>query len=158
MDWQFVQDKTICELRVAGVLVRDGALLVQRERKGLEYALVGGHVNAGETTADALMREFAEELGVRICCKKLLWTEECFFSLGERSVHQIAFYYLIDVIGGDALPRSTEMMPQCDHDDVLIGWMPLEELPNIVIYPEFVKECMDNLRGEAKHFVTRASC
>ena len=37
------------------VLVRDGKLLVQRDRDGSEYALPGGHIKIGETTVDGIV-------------------------------------------------------------------------------------------------------
>ena len=55
-DWIFKTDKYICDLRTVGVLVRDGKLLVQRDRDGSEYALPGGHVKIGETTVDEIGR------------------------------------------------------------------------------------------------------
>ena len=51
-DWIFKADEYICDLRTVGVLIRDGKLLVQRDRDGSEYALPGGHVKIGETTVD----------------------------------------------------------------------------------------------------------
>lgn len=48
-EWIFRTDEYICDLRTVGVLVRDGKLLVQRDRDGSEYALPGGHVKIGET-------------------------------------------------------------------------------------------------------------
>ena len=50
-DWIFRTDEYICDLRTVGVLVRDGKLLVQRDRDGSEYALPGGHVKIGEGIA-----------------------------------------------------------------------------------------------------------
>ena len=52
------------------MLVQDGKILVQRERNGNECALPGGHVKIGETL---------EEMGVRIECKQMLWSVECFW-------------------------------------------------------------------------------
>ena len=57
-DWIFRTDEYICDLRTVGVLVRSGKVLVQRDRDGSEYALPGGHVKIGETTADGLVREY----------------------------------------------------------------------------------------------------
>ena len=48
-DWFFRTNEYICDLRTVGVLVRDGKLLVQRDRDGNEFALPGGHVKIGET-------------------------------------------------------------------------------------------------------------
>ena len=59
-DWIFRTDEYICDLRTVGVLVRDGKLLVQRDRDGSEYALPGGHIRIGETTADGLVHKQAQ--------------------------------------------------------------------------------------------------
>ena len=60
-DWIFTFENSICDLRTVGVLIRDGKILVQRDRGGNEYALPGGHVKIGETLDDGLIREFKEE-------------------------------------------------------------------------------------------------
>ena len=95
-DWIFRTDEYICDLRTVGVLVRNGKLLVQRDRDGNEYALPGGHVKIGETTVDGLVREYKEETGADIKVGKLLWTEECFWEWNGRTAHNLAFYYLIE--------------------------------------------------------------
>ncbi len=41
-DWLFKADEYTCHLRAVGVLVKDGKVIVQRERNGGEYALPGG--------------------------------------------------------------------------------------------------------------------
>lgn len=38
---------------MVGVLIRDGKILVQRDRDGHEYVLPGGHVKIGEILEDA---------------------------------------------------------------------------------------------------------
>ena len=93
-DWLFESDEYICDLRVAAVLVKNNKILVQREKNGNEYALPGGHVKIGETLEAGLIREIAEEIGVKITCKRLLWSEECFWEWNGKQAHNIAFYYL----------------------------------------------------------------
>ena len=75
-DWLFTTDEYICDLRTVGVLIRDGKILVQRDRDGHEYALPGGHVKIGETLEDGLIREYKEETGADIKCERFLWSEE----------------------------------------------------------------------------------
>lgn len=53
----FTDDKYICGLRAAGVLVKDNMIPVQRDRDGIEYALPGGHIKIGETLEPGLTRE-----------------------------------------------------------------------------------------------------
>jgi len=75
-DWVFTDDKRIYHFRVAGVLIRNGKDFLQKVEN--DYALPGGHVDCGETSENALVREFNEELGGDISCDHLLWIEENF--------------------------------------------------------------------------------
>ena len=144
-----------CDLRVAAVLVKDNKILVQRDRDGNEYALPGGHVKIGETLEDGLIRETMEEMGVQIECKKLLWSEECFWEWNGRQAHNISFYYLIKVCNGFEIPDTGEFVSQKDNCNVVIGWMPIEQIQNVTIYPEFLKEEIYHLDGPMKHFVSK---
>ena len=154
-DWLFVTDGYICDLRTTAVLVKDGKILVQRDRNGTEYALPGGHVKIGETLEEALIREAREELGVRIKCNRLLWSEECFWEWNNRPAHNISFYYLIELCGDLDIPENGEFVSQKDNCDVVIGWMPVEEIQKVTIYPEFLKEEIHRLNGPMKHFVSK---
>lgn len=153
-DWLFTGDGYLCDLRAVGVLVRDDRILVQRDLDGTDYALPGGHVQIGETTANALVREFREETGIEIQCGPLLWSEECFWNWSGTDAHNIAFYYLVEC-SSSAVPMWDGFVPHRDNDNVLIGWMPLEELQNVTIYPAFLKEEIHHLDGPIKHFVSK---
>ena len=153
-DWIFKTDEYICDLRTVGVLVRDGKLLVQRDRDGQEYALPGGHVKIGETTVDGLIREYKEETGADIQVGKLLWTEECFWEWNGRAAHNFAFYYRID--DHSSIPDTGEFISHKDNCNVVLGWMPIEEIHNVIIYPEFLKEAVFSPDAPVRHFVTRA--
>lgn len=155
-DWLFIGDGYICDLRTAGVLIRDDMILVQRDRDGKEYALPGGHVRIGETTADALIREYKEETGADIRCRRLLWTEECFWNWDGRDAHNISFYYLIELCENSDIPVRDEFVSHKDNDNVLIVWIPIETLKNVTVYPEFIKEEVHDLNSSSKHFITRA--
>ena len=42
-----------------------------------------------------------------------------------------------------------------DNCSVVIGWVPIEEIQNIIIYPEFLKKEIYDLDGAIKHFVSK---
>lgn len=62
-----------------GVLVADGHLLVCRNRKHGNLYLPGGHIEFGETGAEALAREMVEETGLRVEVTDFLGCAEHFF-------------------------------------------------------------------------------
>lgn len=154
-DWIFTTEEYTCDLRVAAVLVKDNKILVQRDKDGSEYALPGGHVKMGETLEDGLIRETMEEMGVQIECKKLLWSEECFWEWNGRQAHNISFYYLVELCDGFEIPDTGEFVSQKDNCNVVIGWMPIEQIQKVTIYPEFLKGEIYHLDGPIKHFVSK---
>lgn len=155
-DWIFMNDDYICDLRVVGVQIRDNKILVQRERSGNEFALPGGHIKIGETLCDGLAREFKEETGADIICGRLLWSEECFWEWNGKKSHTIAFYYLTELSEGSQISDDSEFLSHKDNCNVLIGWMPVDEIRNVTIYPEFIKKEIYNLSDYPKHFVSKS--
>lgn len=155
-DWLFRSADYSCDLRTVGVLVRDGKILVQRDRDSTEYALPGGHVKIGETTVDGLVREYMEETGAAIRCVRLLWTEECFWAWNGTQAHNISFYYLIELCDGSDIPDTGEFVSHKDNCNVVLGWMPIDELTDLTIYPDFIKEHVHHLDEAPAHFITRA--
>lgn len=57
-------------LGAIGVIERDGKLLVVQRAEGLSHAgcwcFPGGHLEPGETSAEAIVRELREELGIEV--------------------------------------------------------------------------------------------
>ena len=153
-DWLFSSEEYICGIRTVGVLIKGNKILVQRDKGGNEYALPGGHIKIGETLENGLLREFKEETGITIKVDHLLWREECFWEYNEKQAHNIAFYFLIDKCCASEFPDNKEFVSHKDNCNVLIGWMPIEKLKNIVIYPKFLKDEIFNISGEIKHFIS----
>lgn len=151
MDWLFKTDEGIFHVRVGGILVKDGRLLAQND--GEAYAIPGGHLGFGETTEEALVREFREEMGMEVACQRLLWTEENFWHWGGRDAHNLNFYYLVQPVGDACLPRQGQAM--WDHSSVSFHWLPVDELENVTIYPQFLKSEISRLDGPLKHFIRR---
>lgn len=154
-DWLFCSDEYICDLRTVGVLVKNNRVLVQREKNGREYALPGGHIKIGETLEAGLVREYKEETGADIKVKRLLWSEECFWEWKGKQAHNIAFYYLTEECNGFEIPDNGEFISHKDNCNVVIGWIDIEQLKSVIIYPEFLKEEIFDLDGEIKHFISK---
>ena len=154
-DILFKADDYIFDIRTVGVLVKDDKILVQRDGDGNEYALPGGHIKLGETTADGLVREYKEETGADIRSLRLLWTEECFWEWNGRKAHNLAYYYLIELCEGSDIPDVGEFVSHKDNCNVVIGWMTIEKMEDVIIYPEFLKKKVFELDSPPEHFVSR---
>ena len=154
-DWLFVADNSVCDVRSAGVLLRDGKILVQRERDGKEYALPGGHIKIGETLEDGLIREYREETGAEISCVRMLWSEECFWEWNGRNAHNLAFYYLVTLRDALAIPDTGTFFSHKDNCNIVLERMPVERLQNATVYPEFLKKEIYRLDGPIHHFVSK---
>ena len=67
------------EICVSAVVVEDGRLLLVRRGRGAaagEWALPGGRIERGETIAEAVVREVAEETGLQGVCGEFVgWSE-----------------------------------------------------------------------------------
>lgn len=153
-DWNFKIKNSICNFRSVGVLIRNNKILVQRDKNGTEYALPGGHVKIGESSIDTLIREYKEETGADISCKRLLWVEEFFWEWNKVKTNTIAFYYLIELQNDNNIPDDMDFVSQKDNCDVLLGWMPLDKLSEIIIYPSFIKEKIFDIKPYTEHFIT----
>ena len=96
MDILFKNDDFVFSYRVGGILIHNEKILLQRPKND-DYAIIGGHVAAMETSMETLKREFEEELHAEIEVDKLLAIGEI-ISHGERdpatrSAYIIMFIY-----------------------------------------------------------------
>lgn len=66
------------QVRVAGVLVEGGRILLVRQRVSAarEWSLPGGRVESGESLEEAMRREMEEETGLSVSVKRLLYLAE----------------------------------------------------------------------------------
>jgi ADP-ribose pyrophosphatase YjhB (NUDIX family) len=82
-------------VKVRAVIVRDGHLVVSRERRqGIERIfLPGGRVQDGESIIEALVREVREETKLEVMATRLLYVAEV---VGMYGVHDLNLVWLAD--------------------------------------------------------------
>jgi len=152
-DWLFRTEEGTCDFRCAAVIIRNGKVLLQRD--GNEYAMIGGHVQVGETGEQAVVREFEEELGVKIRCQRMIWVEESFWSWKGKQNHTLSFYYLAEPCDENSLPAEGQFIHQKDNPQIEIGWKEIDSLHELTVYPAFVKQEIQQLSPGIRHFVSR---
>ena len=102
----------------AVVVVEDRLLLVRRGRGPAagEWSVPGGRVEAGETLAEAVVRELAEETGLEGVCGELVgWVER----IGGDH-HYVIFDFWVTVL--DDRPAVA------GDDAVEVAWVPLTDV------------------------------
>ena len=119
-DWMFVVDNSICDVRTVGVLVRDGKILVQRERGGNEYALPGGHLEDSETFEDAVIREVKEEMNIDV---KVI----DYVGMNNDMNCEERFYHC-EIVGGEIKFGGEELERCCDSNYYEIRWVDVDDI------------------------------
>jgi 8-oxo-dGTP diphosphatase len=116
-------DLPTAEVIVAGVIVMDSRILLCYRSPGRRWYrdvwdLPGGHVEVGESSADALKRELLEELGIAAG------------SLTEHPLERLCTAeFELDLYAGTAWNGAPANLVPEEHD--AIQWFAEEELPSL---------------------------
>ncbi len=85
-----------------GLVVRDGEILLISTREGKRWQLPKGHLEPGETSEQAAVRETREETGVTGRVVASLPPVEYWFNERGVRIHKRVDYYLLTYVMGDA--------------------------------------------------------
>lgn len=108
------------QLCVGAVATDAGRILLIRRGHGPAgglWSIPGGRVEDGETLAEAVVREVAEETGLEGVCDRLVgWVERI-----DSGSHFVILDFWVTVLDATADPRAGD-------DAAEAAWVPLEEL------------------------------
>ena len=120
----------LVETIARGVAVWDGKVLICRAKGGKSSYLPGGHIEFGETGAEALKREVREELGVDATVGKFLGVvENSFLQHGKRHC-EINLVYEMKLDGAAQAAQE---------DWIEFEWWPVAEIDAAKLLPEAMK-------------------
>ena len=147
----------VFSFRVGGILIHNNKVLLQRLQDD-DYAIPGGHVSNMETSAEALKREFKEELHTDVVIDNLLAVGEVFIPWENTPCHQVCFYYKVHLYDENSIPLNGAFhgFDELDNQrfDLDFCWIPLNELNNgLKIYPLDLMPIILDGKKEISHFV-----
>ncbi|MEO0629659.1 MAG: NUDIX domain-containing protein [Planctomycetota bacterium] len=119
------------EIIARGLIVEEGRVLVCRNlAKGYAY-LPGGHIEAGETAAAALAREFDEECGVAITVGDAALVAELVTGPDDGGLHEYTLVFHVERSGDDPV---TSREPHISFE-----WMDLGAMVDADLRPSCIK-------------------
>ncbi|HZQ56706.1 MAG TPA: NUDIX domain-containing protein [Acidimicrobiales bacterium] len=123
------------ELCVGAVVVAQDRILMVRRGRGPaqgEWSVPGGRVEAGETLAEAVVRELAEETGLHGVCGDLVgWVER----FGPDH-HYVILDFRVVVLDDD--------VPRAGDDAVEATWVPLSAIGELRVVEGLVEFLADH--------------
>jgi 8-oxo-dGTP diphosphatase len=96
-------DKLIWRPSTYGIVIKDDKILLSRQF-GDKFDLPGGGLDLGELPKEGVVREVAEETGIRVKNPKLLGVENSFFQSShaeDKAYHSLLFYFVCEHVGGE---------------------------------------------------------
>jgi 8-oxo-dGTP pyrophosphatase MutT (NUDIX family) len=145
---QFRDDGTVFLVRVGGVAVAGGRVLLHRIEDGDFWAMPGGRLEVGETAAECLVREMQEEIGVTVEVDGMLWLIENFFEHaaldGVPDNAEVVAHHEVGVYLAMRLPAHLEAtesfwgveLAGTEHEfQMEFRWFPLEQVKTLDVRP-----------------------
>ena len=119
------------EYSAGGVVVRDGRCVVivptRRAADGRKVlVLPKGHPAAGESAADAAIREVREEAGVEARLVEKLGDIRYWYMRGGRRISKVVSFFLLEYVAGEVSDH--------DHEVEHARWIALDEAARRLTY------------------------
>lgn len=145
MDLKIKTETEEFHVRTCGIIKQENKFLIMKVNKTSYYHIPGGHIEIGEDSEQAVIREIKEEIGCDVKEAKLFAIEENFWMRNNRKCHGIEFYYIIK-------PKQQLKMQDCEKiendkgEEKLLNfkWVTLEELKDIDLRPSNIKDMLIN--------------
>ncbi|MDO5569377.1 MAG: NUDIX domain-containing protein [bacterium] len=152
MDISLMIEDIKLNFRVGALLKYKDKVLIEKNETVTFSVIPGGRVKIFEDTKQALDRELKEELGIDISKEKsnLVSIVENFFIFNNIKYHEMYFIYEYNL---SIDYNIKDGMSSLDSDDSKYYWKSKEELENIEMLPNELKDVI--LLKEFKKYVVR---
>jgi hypothetical protein len=128
------------------------------------WKLPGGGPLFDETTEDAIKRIIGKKAGFEIKVRRLLWIMELFFVFRGKpgtldvepntKIHGIGLYFLVSPKESKGVWQKKEFRG-FKRPDMIFKWYKLEELSDIKLKPDCLKQLLNKIPIHPEHIVYR---
>ncbi|KQL38813.1 NUDIX hydrolase [Bacillus sp. FJAT-25509] len=153
MDVVFKSENRVFNLRVAGIWIENGHVLIHRLATDTIWSLPGGRIQFNEESHLSLKREFIEELGIEVEIDRMMWTVENFFSYKGNDIHEVGLYYKIKSENKLTSTMNGSFYGK-EGNRLIFKWVRIENLEEIELYPEFLRNKLKEVSTE-NHFIVK---
>ena len=108
------------------------------------YRPLGGGIEFGERSEDAVRRELKEELNVDIAGLKYLGTLENLFAFNGNSYHEVVLVYDGRLTESELYEQALLTGKEANGDDIRAMWKSLQEFESgeLILYPHGLLELL----------------
>src|SRR5574344_1896883 len=156
-DIKIKTDKKKFKYRVNGIVIKDNKILTIKMKNNISYCLPGGHVELGEDSKTAVIREMLEELDTNVTIQKESAVVENFYT--DKNVlltHEISFYYIVNPDHFSNISLEDYSKYENDKGEIKqhnFVWLPINTLHDFDFRPTFIKEKLINNNYEFEHII-----
>lgn len=142
--------RPIPRIRIAAIVVADGAVLVQQptDDPAACFAFIGGEYEVGDTFESRLRREIEEETNARIVTAEYLFVVENHVRHKERVIQQAEHDFRVELDRRDIESREAHLRQV---------WIPVAGLARVDLRPRVVRDAIvDGSYPRRRHIVQPA--
>lgn len=135
------------KFRVSGVLKYGDKFLFVKMNENKFYCMPGGHVELGENTDAAVLREMEEELGFKVRISRFLGeTQNFFYGKDGNTWHELGYYYEVEAENEDDVIKEDYFREENDKGFIQhleFKWLTINEAEKVIFKPEFLLELLN---------------
>ena len=131
--------------RTCGIIKQENNFLIMRVNNTSYYHIPGGHIEIGEDSKQAIIREIKEEIGCDIQETSLFAIQENFWTRNNKQCHGIEFYYIIKPKNKLDMKDYQRIENDKGKEKLLdFKWVTPEELKDIDLRPSNIRDMLVN--------------
>ena len=152
MDCTFRTEQGKFNYRVGAIIIHENKILMVKNSGDSYYYSVGGRVHLHESMDEAIIREVYEETGVLFEIDRMGYIHESFFILESTGevFHELSIYFYMKPIENYHLISKSLIE---DGIAERLEWIPLDDIKNHEVYPQFFKYEKLTSRHDILHIV-----